>query len=70
MQTQIEIQVNGQKQIIGENTSVQDLLASLGYQNKKIAVELNELIVPSRLFAQTRLKAKDCLEIVQAIGGG
>lgn len=70
MQIQIEIKVNGQIRITDESTSVQALLESLGYQNKKIAVELNELIVPSRLYAETVLKEKDSLEIVHAIGGG
>jgi len=66
----MQIQVNGQEHSTEENISLQDLLNRLGYQNRKIAVELNELIVPSRLYAETKLQENDSLEIVQAIGGG
>jgi len=66
----MHIKVNGQIQILQGKISLQDLLNTLGYQNRKIAVELNELIIPSRLYEETMLEEQDNLEIVQAIGGG
>lgn len=66
----MHIKVNGQIQILQGKISLQDLLNTLGYQNRKIAVELNELIIPSRLYGETMLEEQDSLEIVQAIGGG
>ncbi len=66
----MHIKVNGQIQILQGKISLQDLLNTLGYQNRKIAVELNELIIPSRLYKETMLEEQDNLEIVQAIGGG
>lgn len=66
----MNIFVNGQPQQIESTISLETLLTVLGYQNKKIAVELNEEIVPARLYAQTLIKQNDSLEIVHAIGGG
>lgn len=66
----MNIVVNGQAQQIESAMSLEKLLSELGYRNKKIAVELNEEIVPARLYGQIEIKQNDCLEIVHAIGGG
>jgi thiazole synthase/sulfur carrier protein len=50
--------------------TVADLIASIGLDARKIAVERNEAIVPRSLYAATRLADGDALEIVHFIGGG
>ena len=64
------IYVNGNGRKIAENSVISDVVAELGLTDKKIAIELNEEILPFQNFATHILKANDKLEIVQAIGGG
>lgn len=64
------IYINGDGREVAENTTVENLIAELNLTNKKIAVELNEEILPFQNFATQVLHAGDKLEIVQAIGGG
>ncbi len=66
----IEISVNGELCQIEKGLSLADYLTQLGYENKKIAVELNEEILPMRLHAETSIQDQDKIEIVEAIGGG
>jgi thiamine biosynthesis protein ThiS len=62
--------VNGEPREVPAGASVADLLATLGLDLRKVAVECNEAIVPRSLYAQTRLAAGDQLEIVHFMGGG
>lgn len=66
----MQIYVNGEDFQLEQKKSLKALLAELGYQGKKIAVELNEEIIPLRLHEETLLQENDRVEIVQAIGGG
>jgi thiazole synthase/sulfur carrier protein len=50
--------------------SVLGLLAELGLDMRKVAVERNEEIVPRSRYAETWLASGDQLEIVHFIGGG
>ena len=51
-------------------TTVAELVASLGLEGKRIAVERNGEIVSRSRYAATPLAAGDRLEIVGAVGGG
>lgn len=66
----MEITVNGKSLQIQDDTSIQKLLDTLALGQGRIAVELNEEILPRSQFPIQVLKAGDKLEIVQAIGGG
>ncbi len=46
------------------------LLVHLGIAQKRIAVELNQQIVPKSKHTDTILNEGDVVEVVQAIGGG
>lgn len=50
--------------------SVQGLLVQLELDLRKVAVELNEEIVPRSRYTETWLASGDSLEIVHFIGGG
>lgn len=50
--------------------SVAALLIALELDNRKVAVERNEEIVPRSRYADTWLASGDRLEIVHFIGGG
>lgn len=62
--------VNGEPRPFAGPMSVADLLATLGLDGRKVAVERNEAIVPRSTYAQMLLAPGDSLEIVHFIGGG
>ena len=66
----MRITVNGQSQDIADNCSVHALLVELRLQDQRIAVEVNQEIVPRAQHETYRLAAYDQVEIVHAVGGG
>ena len=52
------------------DSSVTVLLAQLTLQGARVAVELNQEIIPRSEYPTRTLKPGDRIEIVQAIGGG
>jgi len=66
----MNITLNGKPHALDQRCSVADLVRSLGYEGKRIAVERNGDIVPKSQHAQTMLAADDVIEIVVAVGGG
>lgn len=46
------------------------LVATLGVEPRKIAVEQNRTIVPKSLYASTPVSEGDIVELVQFVGGG
>ena len=66
----MQIQLNGEDQVVTDDTTIAALVESLGLQGRRLAVERNEDIVPRSAHADTRLHAGDRIEIVHAIGGG
>lgn len=66
----IQILLNGQTHRISDKISIQELLTNLGLQEKRIAVEVNKVLVPRSQHATHYINANDQIEIVHAIGGG
>lgn len=66
----MQIQLNGEAKTLDDAVTVQGLIDSLGLTERRIAVEVNEEIVPRSQHVATRLADGDCVEIVHAIGGG
>jgi len=64
-----KIQLNGKKISLKSNISILELLKIYGFHKKKIAIELNGIIIPKSNFKK-KLKNKDKIEIVHFIGGG
>ncbi len=62
--------VNGDELELPADATLNDLLHNLSLGATKVAVELNQSIVPRSQHAQQRLQQGDCVEIVYAIGGG
>ena len=65
-----KIQLNGKKISIHTNFSVRDLIKKYKLQEKKIAIELNGVILHKQNYRKKKLKNNDKIEIVQFIGGG
>jgi len=66
----MKITLNGEQREFDNIQTVSDLLAELGYQNHRLAVELNGEIVPKSQHGSTAVSDGDQLEIVIAVGGG
>ena len=66
----MRIELNGEETVIDEATTLAQLLEQQGYGPRRIAVEVNEEVVPRSRFAEHRLSSHDRVEIIHAIGGG
>jgi len=66
----ISVRINGSQQTFEQQTSIADLVASMGLTGKRIAIECNGEIVSRSLFTQRLLSEGDKIEVVVAVGGG
>ena len=66
----IQIILNGKPHNIKEKTNIISLLETLSLSEKKVAVEINEEVVPRDNYVKKILSVKDRVEIVHFIGGG
>ena len=66
----IQICVNGECKQAPENSTLADLVESLGLHPRRIAVERNKQLVRRTQHAETPLAEGDVLEIVTLVGGG
>ena len=67
---EITVIVNGQPRDVPAGSTAADLVASLGFAGRPLAVEVNEEVVPRLRLADCRLNAGDRLELVTLVGGG
>tara|TARA_B100000767_G_scaffold105083_1_gene100861 strand:- start:413 stop:613 length:201 start_codon:yes stop_codon:yes gene_type:complete len=66
----VKILVNGEKILLPEDSSIEGLIVHLGYQNQRIAIEINESIIPKSNHSTFLLQNLDKVEIINAVGGG
>jgi len=66
----MNLTVNGEDRSFGALASLSDLVAALGLDARKVAVERNLEIVPRSAYGRTALADGDRIEIVHFIGGG
>lgn len=66
----MQIHVNGQPRTLERTASVTELLAQLDLDPRRVAVEINEDLVPRKQFAETTVRDGDQVEIVTFVGGG
>ena len=66
----ITILLNGETTEVEADCNIEQLLQKLNIENKRLAVEINQEIIPRSEFASQTFNDMDKVEIVQAIGGG
>ncbi len=66
----MQITVNGESRTLDNAATVEQLLADIGLDTRKVAVERNREIVAKSAYGGTVLADGDALEIVHFIGGG
>ena len=66
----MNLTVNGETRMLEGAPNVAALVAALGLDGRKVAVERNLEIVPRSAYQETSLEDGDRIEIVHFIGGG
>ena len=66
----MNIAINGEQHTLEDGLNLQHLISLLELEDKRLAIEVNQDIVPRSEHASYILKQDDRVEIVQAIGGG
>ena len=66
----MEIVLNGEPRRFAAATTLASLLEAEGLAGRRVAVEVNGMIVPRGQHASQRLADGDRVEIVHALGGG
>jgi thiamine biosynthesis protein ThiS len=66
----MNLTINGEPRTLDGAPSVAALVATLGLDGRKVAVERNLEIVPRSAYERTALEDGDRIEIVHFIGGG
>ena len=64
------IQINGNAKERYDGKTLEDVLAGEGYEKSRIAMEVNEEIIPKAKYGEVTLKDGDVVEIVSFVGGG
>ncbi|HEY2346090.1 MAG TPA: sulfur carrier protein ThiS [Xanthomonadaceae bacterium] len=66
----MQIFLNGEPAQLDAAATIAELLAREGYAERRVAVEVNQSIVPRSAHATHRLAEGDRIEVVTAFGGG
>ena len=66
----MQITINGELRTLPEALTVEELLCALGYDRRRIAVELNREVVPRQDHPRRRLAAGDALEVGDLVALG
>ena len=63
-------QLNGEAREVPAPLSVRMLLRDFELQKKRVAVAINAEVVPRSQFEHREIREGDCVEVIQAVGGG
>jgi thiamine biosynthesis protein ThiS len=66
----VKVMVNGEARVVPRGSSVAAMLAAIGINPVRVAVERNLAIVPRSTFAEVLVEDGDMFEIVHFVGGG
>jgi len=66
----MKIIINGVEKNYTSDLTLETLLIELGHANKKVAVEVNEEIIPRSELKNKLVVDGDKIEIINAVGGG
>ncbi|MBN4080409.1 sulfur carrier protein ThiS [Beggiatoa alba] len=66
----MKITVNGDQQVVNASCTAAQLVELMGIASGRIAMEVNQEIVPRSTYESHQFQANDVVEIVHAVGGG
>ena len=66
----MKVTFNGRQVDIEGSVSVLEFIEAHGYKKERIAVEINEAIVPKKDYDTFIIKENDTIEVLSFVGGG
>ena len=66
----LTVTVNGEARTFAQPVTIAELVEQLGYDRRRVAVEVNREVVPGPRHPSRRLASGDAVEIVTLVGGG
>ncbi|HEX5754928.1 MAG TPA: sulfur carrier protein ThiS [Arenimonas sp.] len=66
----MRIELNGETHDCPDAITVAELLTARGLGERRVAVEVNQAVVPRSRHVEHRLQEGDRVEIIHALGGG
>lgn len=66
----LQVRINGEQRRVPEGSSIAALVAEIGLDPARVAVERNRVIVPRSTLGQVPVEDGDEFEIVHFVGGG
>ena len=66
----MKVFLNGKKIKVDNNLTAEQLLANMGYRDKRIAIEINGEVIPKSELSNKIIVENDKVEIIVAVGGG
>ena len=66
----IKIKINGKFIKIQDKITLLNLVKKLKVPTKKVAIELNQVVINKKSLSRIKIKKNDKIEIVHFIGGG
>ena len=66
----MKVFLNGKKINVANNLTAQQLLSEMGYQDKRIALEINGEVTSKSEYSNKIIVENDKVEIIVAVGGG
>jgi sulfur carrier protein len=66
----MNISINGKAKTINDDLHLSQLIEQLELTGKRLAIEVNQEIIPKSEHSEYKIKEDDTIEIVHAIGGG
>src|SRR5882724_260763 len=66
----IDITLNGERKRVANAINLANLLDQLGFDRRRVAVEVNREMVPQARHQDKVIEAGDAVEIVTLVGGG
>ena len=66
----MKVFLNGEQINLDNNLTAQQLIYVMGYQDKRIALEINGEVTPKSEYSNKIIVENDKVEIIVAVGGG
>lgn len=70
MGSSMHLTINGERKEWQQAAQISALLQSMAVDGRKVAVEVNQMIIPKSQYDSYQLNDNDIIEIVGFIGGG
>ena len=64
------VQINGVNKEQYDGKTLEEMIAEEGYEKSRIAIEINEEIIPKTRYGDVILQDADRVEVVSFVGGG